>query len=167
MNLKEFKVKFQELKNKGFVPSIREGPTGVGYTLETLLGLRENNLALPDIENIEIKAHRDNSNSLITLFTFNRKAWVINPLEAIKKYGSYDINNRLGLYYTMSLTPNSAGLFLNVNDKDISVQHISGEVVATWQLTALTERFTQKNPCSIVNFSTYRRKRWQRVFSLL
>jgi len=146
MNLEEFKEKFQELKNKGFVPSRRKGPTGVGYTFETLLGLGENNLALPDIENIEIKAHRDNSNSMITLFTFNRKAWKVDPLEAIRKYGSYDANGRLGMYYTMSLTPNSAGLFLNVNDKEISVQHTSGEVIATWQLTTLAERFIQKIP---------------------
>ena len=146
MNLEEFKEKFQELKNKGFVPSRRKGPTGVGYTFETLLGLGENNLALPDIENIEIKAHRDNSNSMITLFTFNRKAWKLNPLEAIRKYGSYDVKGRLGMYYTMSLTPNSAGLFLNVNDKEISVQHTSGEVIATWQLTTLAERFIQKIP---------------------
>jgi len=146
MKLEEFKQKFQELKNKGFVKSLRKGPTGVGYTFETLLSLKENNLALPDIENIEIKAHRDNSNSMITLFTFNKKVWQINPLDAIKKYGSYDENGRLGMYYTMSLTPNSAGLFLTVNSKEISVQHISGENIATWQLSVLTERFLQKIP---------------------
>ncbi len=46
----------------------------------------------------------------------------------------------------MSLTPNSAGLFLTVNEKEISVQHTSGEVIATWQLTNLAERFTKKFP---------------------
>lgn len=146
MKLTEFKQKFQALKNKGFVKSLRKGPTGVGFTFETLLQLKENNLALPDIANIEIKAHRDRSKSMITLFTFNRKAWQINPLDAIKKYGSYDDNGRLGLYYTMSLTPNSAKLFLMVNDIEISVQHTSGEVIATWQLSALMQRFTQKIP---------------------
>lgn len=146
MNLKEFKAKFQELKTQGFVPSLRKGSTGIGYTFETLLGLDENNLALPDIDNIEIKTHRDNSSSMITLFTFNKKVWKINPLDAIRKYGSYDINGRLGMYYTMSLTPNSAGLFLNVMEKEISVQHISGEIIATWQLVELAKRFIQKIP---------------------
>ena len=146
MNLDEFREKFQELRNNGFVPSLRKGPTGIGYTFESLLGLDENNLALPDIENVEIKAHRDNSNSMITLFTFNRRVWQIDPLEAIRRYGSFDVNGRLGLYYTMSLTPNSAGLFLSVNEREISVQHTSGEVIATWQLTALAERFIQKIP---------------------
>lgn len=39
MNLEEFKQKFQELKNKGFIKSLRKGPTGVGFTFETLVGL--------------------------------------------------------------------------------------------------------------------------------
>lgn len=146
MNLEEFKAKFEELNSRGFVKSLRKGPTGIGLTFETLMGVEENNLALPDIEGIEIKAHRDNSQSMITLFTFNRKAWQIPPLEAIKKYGSYDANGRLGMYYTMSLTPNSAGLFLTVNETKISVQHTSGEIIATWQLSTLAERFSQKIP---------------------
>ena len=146
MDLETFNKKFQNLKNKGFIKSLRKGPTGIGYTFETLMGLNENNLALPDIDGIEIKAHRDNSKSMITLFTFNKKAWQINPLEAIRKYGSYDNNGRLGMYYTMSLTPNSAGLFLTVSNQTISVQHTSGEIVATWQLSTLVERFLQKIP---------------------
>lgn len=158
MNLEEFRQKFQTLKNKGFIKSLRGGSTGVGFTFETLLGIKENNLALPDLEKVEIKTHRDHSNSLITLFTFNKKAWQINPLEAIRKYGSCDNNGRLGIYYTMSLTPNSAGLFLTVNDMEISVQHISGEVVATWQLAMLAERFAQKIP-ALVFVSAHAEKR--------
>ena len=144
MTLEEFKRKFYELKNKGYVKSLRRGPTGIGYTLETYLEIEENNLALPDISGVEIKAHRSNSNNLITLFTFNRKVWQIPPLEAIRKYGNYDRNGRLGLYYTMSSTPNSAGLFLSVENSSISVRHISGEIIAIWDLTILTQRFQKK-----------------------
>jgi hypothetical protein len=146
MTLEEFKRKFQELKKQGFVKTLRNGPTGIGFTFETLMGLKEDNLAEPDIDDIEVKAHRENSSSMITLFTFNRKVWQINPLEAIKRYGSYDNNGRLGMYYTMALTPNSAGLFLSVNEREISIQHTSGEVIAIWQLSALAERFSQKLP---------------------
>jgi hypothetical protein len=58
VNLEEFKQKFNELKVKGLVPSTRRGPTGIGHTLETYLGIDENNIALPDIEEVEIKAHK-------------------------------------------------------------------------------------------------------------
>lgn len=146
MTLDEFKARFSILNSKGFIRSKRKGPTGIGFTFETELGLAENNIALPDIDGIEIKAHRDNVNSMITLFTFNRKAWQMNPLNAVKKYGSLDREGRIGMYYTMSLTPNSAGLFLTVDNEKISVQHISGEIIATWKLSTLADRFIQKIP---------------------
>ncbi len=113
MKIEKFAVEFQKIKEKGFIPSFRKGPTGVGFTLEKELGISENNIALPDLQGAELKAHRSQGNSLITLFTFNKKVWQIPPLEAIKKYGSKDKNGRLGLYYTMSLKPNSAGLLSN------------------------------------------------------
>ncbi len=146
MTLEEFIEKFKRLKAEGFIPSTRRGPTGIGHTLETYLGMTENNIALPDIHEVELKAHRTNVNSLITLFTFNNKVWKMPPLEAVKKYGSKDKTGRLGLYYTMSLKPNSAGLFLYVGDTEISVRHISGKIVATWELKILAKRFIQKMP---------------------
>jgi hypothetical protein len=145
----EFSEKFREIRGKGFVPSLRKGPTGIGYTLETLLGINENNNALPDIEGAELKAHRANSSTLITLFTFNDKAWKMPPLEAVKKFGSQDRNGRQGLYYTMSLKPNSAGLFLLVEKETISVRHISGTIIIEWSLEALANRFVQKLPSLI------------------
>ncbi|MBI5807723.1 MAG: hypothetical protein HZA74_04915 [Ignavibacteriales bacterium] len=146
MTIDEFKIKFKELKEKGFIPSTRRGPTGIGHTLETHLGINENNEAHPDVEGAELKAHRTKGNSLITLFTFNNKVWKMPPLEAVRKYGSLDKDGRKGLYYTMSLRPNSAGLFLDVQQFEISVRHISGEVVATWNLQTLADRFMQKMP---------------------
>jgi len=142
----------------GFVPSQRKGPTGIGYTLETLLGITENNDAHPDIDGAELKAHRTKGGSMITLFTFNNKAWKMPPLDAIKKYGSLDRDGRQGLYYTMSLIPNSAGLFLDVGKVEISVRHISGEVIATWKLKNLAERFMQKIP-SLLLVSTFTEER--------
>ena len=158
MQIFEFKEKFKEIKKLGYVRTKRNGPTGIGYTLESLLGISENNNAKPDIDGAELKAHRTNVNGLITLFTFNNKVWKMPPLDAVKKYGSIDKNGRKGLYYTMSLKPNSAGLFLNVNQKEISVCHISGEVIAVWQLENLAKRFLQKIP-SLIFVSTFSEER--------
>jgi len=145
----DFAEKFRKIREMGYVPSLRNGPTGIGFTLETLLGIDENNDALPDIEGAELKAHRANNASLITLFTFNNKAWKIPPLEAVKKFGSLDRDGRQGLYYTMSLKPNSAGLFLLVDKDNISVRHISGTIIVEWSLEALANRFIQKIPSLI------------------
>jgi len=146
MTLAEFKRLFTQIKQEGWVPTQRKGPTGVGHTLEQLLGLKENNIASPDFGKIEIKAHRIGSSSLITLFTFNRKVWKMKALEAVRKHGTPDENGRLGLYFTMSRTPNSTDLFLHIEDESISVRHISGSVLAEWQLETLAQRFMQKVP---------------------
>jgi hypothetical protein len=150
MTLAEFAGKFRQLKAKGWIQSERRGPTGIGQTLEKQIGLPENNIASPDLGEIELKAHRVNSSSLITLFTFNRKVWKTKPLEAIRNYGTPDETGRLGLYFTMSRTPNSTGLFLHIEDEAISVRHISGQIIAEWQLQVLAERFIQKIPALIL-----------------
>lgn len=150
MSVSEFSSAFEQIKALGWIQSKRRGPTGIGQTLEELLGLPENNIASPDLGEIELKAHRINSSSMITLFTFNRKAWKMKPLEAIKKYGTPDENGRVGLYFTMSRTPNSTGLFLHIEDESISVRHISGQIIAEWLLQTLAERFTQKLPALIL-----------------
>ncbi len=150
MELDEFVTRFHDLKSQGFVASHRRGPTGVGKTLEDLLDLPENNIASPDLGLIELKAHRVNSPSLITLFTFNRKVWQMKPLEAIRQYGSPDVNGRFGMYYTMLLRPNSAGLFLYVEKEQVSVRHISGNIIAIWNLESLVQQFIRKIPALIV-----------------
>jgi hypothetical protein len=146
MTLEEFKEEFEKLKAKGFVKSRRKGPTGVGHTLEVELGLKENNLSLPDIDKYELKGHRINAKSMITLFTFNKKAWQMKAILAVRKHGSLDKDGRKGLYYTMSLKPNSAGVFLFVDDTDMSVRHVSGEIIAKWNLESIAQQFKKKMP---------------------
>ncbi len=158
MTVDKFIKKFEILKKKGFIKSHRKGPTGIGHTLEQELGLKENNIALPDIKGAELKAHRIGSSSMITLFTFNNKCWVMKPLNAVKKYGSKDKTGRIGLYYTMGLSPNSAGLFLDIEDDEISVRHREGELIVRWNLERLAKRFEQKIPALIlVNAETEER----------
>src|SRR5437016_9307944 len=150
MTLDEFSKEFTKIKAMGWIQSKRRGPTGIGQTLEKLLDLPESNVASPDLGEIELKAHRVNSSSMISLFTFNRKVWKMKPLEAIKEYGTPDENGRLGLYFTMSRTPNSIGLFLHIENGAISVRHVSGQIIAEWALQTLTERFVKKLPALIL-----------------
>ena len=136
--------RLSEVKRQGFVRSLRKGPTGIGYTLETKLGMKENNISSPDFGEIELKARRESHTGMTTLFTFNKKAWKMNPLEAIKKYGSIDKDGRLGMYYSVKMKPNSAGVFLMVDNGEISARHIDGNVIASWQLSEIKKRFDNK-----------------------
>ena len=153
MELDEFIQRFSVLKRRGYLKSLRRGPTGIGKTLETYLGIEENNLYLPDLGQIELKAHRDDATNLITLFTFNRGAWIMDPLEAVKRYGLPDENGRLGLYFTMSFKPNSAGLFLHTDVQSVSVRDINGSTLVKWNFIDLEEQFKRKMPALILAYA--------------
>lgn len=144
MTLEEVRTRLSAIKKMGYVRALRKGPTGVGYTLETLLEIQENNISTPDLGAIELKAQREHHTGMTTLFTFNKNAWKMRPLDAIRRYGSSDKKGRLGLYYTMDLTPNSAGLFLSVDESSVAVRCTDGSLIAEWQLEAITNRFNAK-----------------------
>ena len=50
----------------------------------------------------------------------------------------------MGLYYTMKLRPNSAGLFLYVDDECVAVRSIDGNIIAQWKLEEIVKRFEKK-----------------------
>ena len=60
--------KFDEIRQIKWIKSMRKGPTGVGYTFETLLGKNEDNKQLPDYDEIEIKTMKYFSKKKIHLF---------------------------------------------------------------------------------------------------
>lgn len=61
--------KLKEISAMGWIPNARRGNAGgVGNTLEDLLGIKENNLPMPNAAEWELKAQRLNSQSLTTLF---------------------------------------------------------------------------------------------------
>jgi hypothetical protein len=69
MNYKEFVERIKQIKAMEFVESNRSGDTGIGKTLEDLLGISENNIAGPDFGIYELKSGRKDSPSMLTLFT--------------------------------------------------------------------------------------------------
>lgn len=67
--LEDFIREYSKIKEMGWVKTHRSGPTGIGKTLEDLLGIPENNIDGPDFGNYELKSCRLNSNSMLTIFT--------------------------------------------------------------------------------------------------
>ncbi len=62
-------LRLKEISKMGFIPNARKGNHGgIGNTLEDLLGIKENNLPVPNAAEWELKAQRLNSTSLTTLF---------------------------------------------------------------------------------------------------
>jgi hypothetical protein len=50
ITIDEIKKRLTAIKKMGYVKSLRNGPTGIGYTLETLLEIDENNISSPILE---------------------------------------------------------------------------------------------------------------------
>lgn len=155
MDITELKDKLSEIHRKGYIVSLRRGSTGIGYTLETLLGLDENNLKTPDFGDVELKSHRNGVSSLVTMFTFNRGVWKIKPRELIEKYGYIDTNGRPSLYCVANSKANNQGLFVEVEQDVVKLYHVDGCLVAEWTGERLIDRFRSKMPALIfVNADT-------------
>ena len=149
MRLSELKSRLLTIKDEGFVRTRRKGPTGVGFTLESLLELTENNLPIPDIGGrVEVKATRSNTNNLITLFTFNKSVWADTQQEIVKRWGYLDDKGRQSLYTTVSVKkPNHLGLQLSVSEDatSLSMKHVpSKSLLATWDLFSIVGKFLTK-----------------------
>jgi hypothetical protein len=146
MDRTEIIAKLSEIKAKGFVPTMRQGTTGVGYTLEQLFEIDENNIALPNLKDTELKAKREQSAYPITILTYDRCAWGGrgSQLSALEKYGYSDSDGRLGMYHLLKTKANSHGLFLSVSDTEVSAQHTDGTSIAKWSLKELAKKLDKK-----------------------
>lgn len=67
--LDDFIREFTKIKEMGWIRTHRSGNTGIGKTLEDLLGIPENNIQGPDFGEYELKSGRKNSSSMLTILT--------------------------------------------------------------------------------------------------
>ena len=148
MTFKAIIKKIEKIKKLGWIktefPKNKNG--GAGNTIEKLLNIKENNISLPDLGKIELKTMniKGSSSKMLSLFNFNNKVWRMKQLEAIKKYGSKNKNGRMGIYYTLTTRPNSAGLFINVKEKQIIIQSVNGEILIEFPVKSIVQKFNQK-----------------------
>lgn len=82
--------KLKEIAAASWIPNARRGNAGgVGNTLEDLLGIKENNLPIPNAAEWELKTQRANTSSLTTLFHIEPSPRAIRfvPQVFLPKYG--------------------------------------------------------------------------------
>jgi len=81
---------FKRIESLGWIENQRHGNDGgVGNTLEDLLGISENNLPIPNAAEWELKAQRQNTGSLTTLFHIEPSPRALNlvPQVLLLNYG--------------------------------------------------------------------------------
>lgn len=86
--LTKIKKELKTIKELGWIKSNRKNNTGIGKTLEDYLGIKENNIALPDFGVMELKSQRIGTSSMMTLFT--KKPEGITNAEILSQFGYPD-----------------------------------------------------------------------------
>lgn len=169
-NLQEFKDRFLAINeqntelqlNDGRVwyKSHRSGSTGIGKTFEDLLGKIEDNKQLPDFKGIELKAHDESDNGLITLFT--KSPNIPKGVNGLLRnhYGYADSSDDIKVLHTtipsdtMEFNKKSNHYFQIVNDKkansirinvyDNDKNLITDGPNAQWSYSALSKAISNK-----------------------
>ncbi|MCA9083199.1 MAG: hypothetical protein KDA81_04045, partial [Planctomycetaceae bacterium] len=150
--LNAFLKRFDEVSQQGFVKTLRSGSTGVGYTLETLLGIPENNSSRGDFMGMEIKAYRDaetefDDHEKMNLF-LKEPTWTDGrrSVDRIRDYGYVDSNGRNAWYQSVTFNENQSGLRLSV---DHSTQRVTllrnGRPIGDWTFAVLEGRLQEKH----------------------
>lgn len=150
--LDDFIREFTRIKTMGWIRTHRSGPTGIGKTLEDLLGIIENNIDGPDFGDYELKSCRLNSNSMLTIFTKTpQPKGAANILRMTFGYSSDAYNNdEKVLHSTLSadrfVSIASTGHSLKVicDPTKISIIAEDGRVYAYWTLELLKKAFERK-----------------------
>lgn len=142
----------KEIAKRGPIPSEVEADTGVGRTLETLLGIDINSSPQPDYKGIELKTFRGNKGNRKNLFA-QVPNWKISDFkssaEILDAFG-YWREEDFKLYCTVSsITTNSQGLALKI-DSGLShlVEFSSNKEIGDfvkWEIKNLHEKLLQKH----------------------
>ncbi len=128
----DFKRKFYEIKNLGYVKSINEDNSGIGLTLEKLLGKKIDNFPLPDYKNtFEIKAKLAYSKTPIHLFKLTPDGnSFLETKRILEKYGYYQMTSKKYKVFNGQINSkkyNKIGYYyfsINVNYKNERVEVI-------------------------------------------
>jgi len=149
--------KLKEIKEKEFVKTHRSGDTGIGKTLEDLLGIEENNFAGPDGIDTELKAARKNAASMLTLFTKSPLPKKINSV-LLKEFGYPDKegSHKKILHTTIdtgsfNTLKGKTGLKVGIEEDRITIlssqdQNKSDLIIPYWDKVTLKKSFEKKYP---------------------
>lgn len=100
VNYQKIILNLREIYKRGFIKTHRANDTGIGKTLEDLLGIEENNLKLPDIGDVELKTKRIDSESMLTLATKSPLPRGVNKV-LFEKYKYRDKEGHYNLHSTV------------------------------------------------------------------
>lgn len=143
--------RFDEISEMGWINSLREGDTGIGYTFESLVGIVENNDRKADFRGIEIKCKQlkesGGGGGKINLFQ-QAPCWEtqLSALERIRMIGQPDIDGRYACHSQVTTTKNNIDLWLNPTATPEQIDLLKGSLrFGYWPHSVLAERLKEKH----------------------
>lgn len=144
MTQEELVQKLQEIREMGFVLTHRAHDTGIGKTLEDLLNIEENNLRLPDLGEIELKAKRIDSGSMLTLATKSPLPKGVNKV-LFEAYKYKDKDGIFNLHSTVSGSKENPQRLRVFFEDDRLVLENKNKIVAYWPISIFDEVLVAKS----------------------
>lgn len=142
---------FDGIKRRGWIASMRKGDTGIGYTFESLIGVKENNDKAADFKGIEIKCKQINDSQRaggkINLFQ-QAPTWVfpMGALERLKILGQQNDAGRYTCYSQVTVNANNLGLKLQVQEEMKRIDLVKQICqFGFWDYAKLEERLREKH----------------------
>ena len=144
--------KLKTIAKKGYVKSVVNSDTGIGRTIESLLGIKMNSSKSPDYKGIELKSFRDSRNNRKSLFG-KTPDWELSKfksrVEILDAFGYWE-KGVFRLYNTIRGTGRKAqGLILKIEDKkDWLVENSDRPEIGdflVWKLETLRKELLKKH----------------------
>lgn len=148
-NLDELVEKLKTIKEMGYIQTHRSHDTGIGKTLEDLLDIPENNWRLPDVGEIELKAKRLESGSMLTLATKSPMPKGANKA-LFESYKYIDVEGHYNLHSTVcGSRENPQGLKAMVLKDSINIYN-PNSIEAYWPITVFDDLVSKSNSILLV-----------------
>jgi len=163
--------KLKELFKQGYVKSLRSNNTGIGYTLETLLKIKENNSGEPDFDYnglpVELKSQRETASSRVTLMTKTPNWDPLKPKEIMEKFGYKDLHGRQALKISLIANNfNAKGFKLEVNKvaDRLNIVHKDYGTVAYFGIKELMQKLSDKIYKNLILVLADRKKKGEQEY---
>jgi hypothetical protein len=151
-NLAELLQKFDAVKAEGWIDSLREGDTGIGYTFETLLGIKENNDRRADFKGIELKCKAIREGAAFAAGKINLfqqgPTWLghYSAKDRIRLIGKRRSDGCYTCHSQITTTANNLGLSLLITDSENKIDlRKKTEELGYWSFASLESRLKEKH----------------------
>jgi len=134
ITLRKLKEQLEKIKAMGFVKTHRAHDTGIGKTLEDLLSIKENNLRLPDVGDVELKAKRIDFGSMLTVATKSPEPKGVNKV-LFEKYKYLDKEKKYNLHSTVCGSRKNSQSFKIVFENEKLVLKNKSKIEAYWPIS--------------------------------